>query len=196
MPGGGNDSRISGAVPWRMWGETQNVFVRSTGGLLTVNKTQILRINYARPESWCFVLGAELIDTKGQSAEGTFLHVSYKLTLGVGRSMFTIPDWHVFTWDYNGAPIASLIGSVLWTNTVVNRVLAQGQAEGPPQFNDEQWMDTIVAQDIQLEALVSIDSAGEPTEANVAVHAFFSPKVHVRPEWAIRSFPGNEHKGT
>jgi hypothetical protein len=196
MPGGGSDSRISGSVPWRMWGETQNVEVASSGGLVTREEKQILRINYARPESWCFVLGAEMLETTGQSAVGTFVTVSYKISLGVGRSVITIPDWHVFTWDYNAATISTLNGTVLWTNSVVNRIRAEGNGTDPPQFDDEQWLDTIVAQDIQLAAIVAVDSAGEPTRAKVAVHAYFAPKTHIRPEWFIREFPGNEHKGT
>jgi len=179
-----------------MWGETQDVEVRSTGGLVTRQEKQILRINYGRPESWCFVLGATMVETTGQSAVGTFATVSYKLTVGVGRSAFSIPDWHVFTWDYNAATIATLNGSVLWTNTVANRVTATGAVADPPVFTSTSWIDSIVAQDIQLAATVSVDSAGEPTTAKIAVSAYFAPKAHVRPEWFIHQFPGNEQKGT
>ncbi len=191
----GGDQR-SGIVPWRMWGDTKTVDVQSSGGLVNFGADQFARINYGRPESWCFVLAAKIVDQSGQLIDGTVLTVHYDLTIGVGRSSVTIPDWHIFTFDYGGVGKAFLIGQMLWTNTVANRVASQG-VPGPPEsvnYAATSWIDTFVSQDIQLQVRVGLDSAGEATAAKVDCSAYFAPKSHVRPEWFLKTgrFSGEE----
>lgn len=178
-------------VPWHMWGDSKTVEVATSGGLVQREESQILRINYGRPESWCFVLGAQIVDQSGQNDAGTLLTCAFTISVGVGRSVLTIPGWHLFTFDFGGV---SPIGRVLWTNTVANRV---GVVAGAPDvFTTTSWIDSMVAQDIQLKTTVALDSVGEATRAKVAMHAYFAPKTHIRPEWFLHHFPGNEHKGT
>lgn len=202
MPSGESQS---GIVPWRMWGETKTVSARSSGGLVTFSQDQFARINYGRPESWCFVLASKIVDQSGQLQDGTVLTTHYDLTIGVGRSSVTIPDWHVFTFDYGGVVRERIVGQMLWTNTVANRVASQG-VPGPPlpapnadiiNYAATSWIDTFVSQDIQLQVRVGLDSAGEATAATVDCSAYFSPKTHIRPEWFLRTgrFSG-EQSGT
>jgi hypothetical protein len=197
MSAGGSQSAI---VPWRMWGETKTVNVQSSGGLVTFNNDQFARINYGRPESWCFCLAAKLVAQSGQLIDGTVLTVHYDLTIGVGRSSVTIPDWHIFTFDYGGVAKTLLVGQMLWTNTVANRVASQGvPGPSPPDtetvnYAATSWIDTFVSQDIQLQVRVGLDSAGEATTASVDCSAYFAPKTHIRPEWfeAIGRFSGEQ----
>ena len=192
MPG---SAEKSGIVPWHMWGAQQTVSISSDGGLLSVAEQQIVRVSYGRPETWGFVLAAQIVEQRGQVTNGTIATVRYDLTLGVGRASVTIPDWHVFTWDYGGLNPA---GQLLWTNTVGNRIASTGVL-GPPEvtrYSTTSWINSIEAQDIQLKARVGLDSAGENTFAAIAVHAYFAPLSHVRPEWFVHRFPGNEERGT
>lgn len=194
MPG----EQRSGIVPWHLWGETKTVAVQSSGGLVSFNSDQFARISYSRPDTWSFVLAAKLVDQGGQLQEGTVLSVHYDITIGVGRSSITIPDWHVFTFNYGNIAKTLLVGQLLWTNTVANRVSSQGIV-GPPEsvnYAATSWIDTFVSQDIQLQVRVGLDSAGEATTAVVDCSAYFSPRVHIRPEWHIKRFPGNEQGGT
>lgn len=198
MPG----EQRSGIVPWHMWGETKTVAVRSSGGLVTFEGAQFARINYSRPDTWSFVLSAKIVDQGGQLQAGTVLSVHYDLTIGVGRSSITIPDFHTFNFDYGNIAKTLLIGQVLWTNTVANRVSSQGVVGPAPDnvqsvnYASTSWIDTFVSQDIQVQVRVGLDSAGEATNAVVDCSAYFSPRVHVRPEWHIKRFPGNEQGGT
>jgi hypothetical protein len=186
-----------------MWGETKTVTARSSGGLVQFSQDQFARINYGRPESWCFVLASKITDQSGQLIDGTELTVHYDLTIGVGRSSVTIPDWHVFTFDYGGVAKSLLIGQMLWTNTVANRIASQGVPGTTPPATETvnyaatSWIDTFVSQDIQLQVRVGLDSAGEATSATVDCSAYFSPKTHIRPEWFLQvgRFSG-EQSGT
>jgi len=172
-----------GLPPWHMWGNSQ--LVNSPG--LTVQSTQLIRINYGRPERWRWLFSAQEFAVQAGNIFSN-ADVDFDLTIGVGRSVVQIPSFEHF--HLAGTASASpLIGKLIYSSSSV----------GPLRdFSVPTSASTILdfpAQDIQLVVRVNSDSI-----CNVEVKAFFSPATHVRPEWhggpeVDTRYPGDEHRG-
>jgi hypothetical protein len=167
--------------PWLMWGNTDKVHAVSAGASGQGTTQQLVRINYARPETWRFFLAAQLLDS--DVAAGGTLIVAFQTTLGIGRASVTVP-LGVFNFVTAGA----FPKEIKFASTSLGPVVDDAQAAIP------NLLDTVVAQDIQVQAQVVLAApAGKFADVNCT--ALFAPEGHVRPEWFKGEFPGREHEG-
>lgn len=195
-------------VPWHMWGNVQTARIALGGNPLGGETTQqLVRIAYARPETWSFLFSVKLVQASRlplpADNDGN-VSVHYDLTVGIGRSQVSIEDFAVFVFDYgNQFPP---VGRTLFANSVADRqILDGGLVTSSARLVD------ICAQDIQLTSRMVLvnNTVAVPVDATCEIHAYFSPKTHVRPEWfgagdqgfygsgsTIPRFPGGEDKGT
>jgi hypothetical protein len=204
----------SGIPPWHMWGNTQQLkAIIGSGGNPGVTPGQLLRINYARPDSWHFLLSAKLLT--GPEADITHavaIGVQFDLTVGIGRSAIVIDNsssqgdggfsaWHTFNFRYGGGGLGTPFNFPsnihLWTTRILSPNSNYSQNAPYPNnagfpvagadVTGPGYIDQIVAQDIQLScrllAGVNPVSAAIDQEVTVEVSAQFAPIVHHRPEW-------------
>lgn len=182
----GDMEKHTGPVPWHMWGDSKVLEVPSSSGAQGQGtSTQIVRINYKRPETWRFVFVAELLGANKPLATGGSLIVTFPTTLGVGRSSVTLP-----------------LGTMTFTlgaGAVTPRIKYLTQDQGPPVSDAaaaiENLTTTIVSEDIQVggQAVFADNTSGESLK--VRLSAFFAPNAHIRPEWYLKQFSGNETDG-
>jgi hypothetical protein len=167
--------------PWHMWGAAKRIDVVSAGASGQGTSEQLVRINYGRPETWRFFLAAQTLE--GTAAAGSLI-VAFNTTLGVGRSSVTVP-LGVFNFVFAGA----MPKTIKFASTSLGPLVDDAQAAVP------NLLDTIVAQDIQVQAQVVLVDAVVGHTASVQCTALFAPEGHVRPEWFKEHFPGGEDKG-
>jgi hypothetical protein len=169
-----------------MWGDGKLLRVDSVAGLTGPTpfaSSQIVRIAYARPETWRWFFSSTIIN--GNVAAGASLVVVYKATFGVGRSQNTVNlARFVFTWPGN-----TPIGAQKFTNNVNGPAHDDGDPTAPNVVN------TIVAQDIQLQVEAQLLSAVAADNVEVDIEAFFSPQTHIRPEWYRMREPDAQSPG-
>lgn len=179
--------QFGGIPPWHMWGNSLLVEVPFSVAILYVSTSQIVRLNYARPESFNFLFSAQLARIPEPVNPGQ-IRVSWDLTVGLGRSRVTLTEFeqYVFTWPGPTNPT----GELKWSTQVVSPLRVDGTATSTG------IVDHIVAEDIQLNARVDFGGIGPFTEpALVQLSAYFSPVSHIRPEWYEGRFPGGEDSG-
>lgn len=186
-----------GVEPWHMWGSSQVVTVPDVSdGTVFQQSAQLARIDYHRPDTWQFLLGAELLQAPTPVVPNLLVIVQLQLIAGVGRSQLTIPattngqntGFARFVWKFAATPI--IPAQVKWTTRVRTPILDEGPATPDPA----EECDSFPAQSIQCNAqVVSVTSGGvvEPdTRTIVQVHAYFAPKTHIRPDWYKDAFSG------
>lgn len=182
----------NGLPPWHMWGDKKTVVLTQDTGLNVARQSeQLVRINYARPETWRWFFSARLIETTAAGPINVF--VNWNLTFGVGRSSTNFPAFEQYLFSTAAIPLN--VSDIIFSSTVSGRLRLQGvPAANQPAPN---VVETISAQDIQLQADFVFSSANAGERAVVEVSAYFSPNVHVRPEWLTRVglFPGGEASG-
>lgn len=188
----------SGIPPWHMWGNTQTLEVRQSGGSGVGAEVagQLARISYARPESWHWIFMSELLSAPDASipASAATVDVYYDLTIGIGRSMIQIPAFEHHQWQWaNGTHPAAPIGERLYTTTVPGNRLSNYSLN--PAVSDPTIISEFVAQDVQLNCRLVLTTTGNGFTARASVSAQFSPKTHIRPEWHEKRFPGAENGG-
>ncbi len=215
----------SGIPPWHMWGNTQVIEVNDTFGVNTpATAGQMLRISYLRPETWHWVFFARLLEARDTAAgESIICAVSFNLTVGIGRSQITIPNFEQYAWNWGSATVGRTapLDFLKYSTSSNGRI----RIDNSEQFGGGQldpWqifgpansiggspngsastrslsnpIEQIVAQDIQLDIAVSVSTFGGPVTAKVEVSAQFSPNVHIRPEWFAKGrYPGAEDGGS
>ena len=165
--------------PWHLWGNEKNLDLTATATVQPPqpSSTQILRVKYKRPESWHFIFTAEVIDSS-VAAGGGGINVSWQLTIGIGLNTIVIPKFVEQGFPITGAPSDRI---QIWT----------AAAKMPPQFGgdtSDRRVDTFVAQDIQLQAVITF-SASSLTNVKLKLAAQVAPVVHVRPDWFKGHFP-------
>lgn len=171
------------APPWAMWGNSipVEIIVPPPPRFLSGATSQLIRASYHRPETWRFLFGIEVTDCTDPGGTGLF-QANFNLTIGIGRSRIQLPGFRPFT--KAALPIA---GQVFWANTGVDRL---------PDATTDNLIDTIVAQDIQLDCNVVLgQTVNTGVRIQVQTHAYFSPNVHMRPDWFVRTFAGGELGG-
>ena len=185
---------MSGLEPWHMWGNEVGVEVRGQ----SATTTQLARVNYKRPESWSFFLGAELRSFEPSPADQN-VGVGINLITGVGRAAFDtkvrLPaeSFAFFNWNIPGG---ATLADIATPKRYVTRVLGPAADDDDP--TTRQVIDRIVAKDINVEAIAGSASG----IYSLRIFAFFAPFVHVRPDWFIEQgadvvkFRGNETQGT
>jgi len=183
--------------PWLLWGNTQKVNVPPNVGF-NKNQNTLVRVSYARPETWHLLLAARLVsavdgnplvDTSSAGAEFT-------IYTGIGRAMITMPVVTLaWFWglDQRDGPVAP-VAVPRWTNQIYNDIGA-GDSQSlffDPTTGDEIYRvetsvgtDKFVGQDITIVANVFYNTtvAGAP-DAVLEVSAQVAPSVHVRPDWS------------
>lgn len=215
----------SGIPPWHMWGNTQVIEVNDTFAVNTpATAGQMLRISYLRPETWRWVFFARLLEAREAAAgESLVVSVGFNLTMGVGRSQITIPNFEQYTWAWGAAAVARNppLDYFKYSTASNGRMRIDFAELFVPPGTQDPWLippgpsggsppngptaarslsnhiDQIVAQDIQLDIAVNCSTFGGPLTAKVEVSAQFSPNVHLRPEWFKGGrYPGAEDGGS
>lgn len=194
---------MSGQPPWHLWGNTQTFTIPGftiQAGDASDTQTpplggQLCRVPYRRPDTFHFLLSAQLVagpDIPANLNETAIVRVDFDLIVGIGRSSIVLPafDEQKFQWTSLPAPLDSrtFVTSVIGRHSIV---------DGDPA--DLTVVDEITAQDIQLSCRVSLEytrtSSDVPLDIPdtvVIVSAQFAPKTHIRPEWELEYFPGDE----
>ncbi len=177
------------AAPWIMWGSDQGLSISDPGGGGGERKTtgQLARIDYARPESWNFWFYLNVLTDPGL---GSTVVVDFELQLGLGRSSLVIQKFCTF--DVNQGTPPGFPYQIYATQFI-----------GPPRSELEitDGKDNLIteftAQSINCVARAQLINAIGPGSCDIVVACWFSPKVHVRPEWfKDGSFSGGENAGT
>jgi hypothetical protein len=183
--------------PWHLWGSSQVVTVPDVSdGTIFQQSAQLARIDYHRPETWHFLLGAELVQAPTPVVPNLLVIVQIQVIAGVGRSQLTIPattngqntGFARFVWKFAATPI--IPAQVKWTTRVRTPILDEGPVTPLPG----EECDAFPAQSIQCNAqVVSVTSGGvveADTRTIVNVHGYFAPKTHIRPDWFKEQFSG------
>jgi hypothetical protein len=163
-------------APWHMWGNQLPINLIATGAPADVVSSQLVRINYGRPETWSWLFWAQVLSDTGAGDPGV-IQVRFNLILGVGRTALTMNDFVVFAF---GAPLPTpTLRYTTSTTDPEGRILSDFPSE-----------------DIQLNVNSIVTGGAAPgTAIQLQVGAFFSPKSHIRPEWYEGQFRGDEDKG-
>jgi hypothetical protein len=119
--------------------------------------------------------------------------VSINLMIGVGRTQTTIDKFEFFLFTQAGA-----FSPEYKYSTEVIAPPRNSTFPAPPAGSTFQnVVDHVVAQDIQVQFQLFLNSVLVGEQMEVEVGAFFAPNVHVRPEWTAKVgvFPGREASG-
>jgi hypothetical protein len=170
-----------GLPPWHLWGATFtadcSVAAGSPIGAGQLS-SQLARIDYARPDTFSFFFAATLTAMSAGS-----LTVAFDLTLGLGRSSFTIPAFELFTF------VPGDLGTTKFSTSI----------NGPKRSVADVGQNVIAelaAQSINCTARVTIGNGGAAASGSVITSASFAPRSHIRPEWFLKHFPGGEEAGS
>lgn len=192
---------FNGVPPWAMWGDSKNVTVEVGTIVQNVASAQIARIAYGRPETWDFFFSVKLVDQNEDYAHHIGqIDIWFDVTIGVGRSSVTIPGFeHFMYYASSGSPITHFtIGDMKYSTEVIgpgrtDLVLSTDPAAAENRIGE------ITAQDIQVQARLAYNGwvVGDltPRTATIECTSYWSPRVHLRPEWFEGEFRGGENAG-
>lgn len=162
--------------PWHLWGNQLPVRLVSTGAPATVDTQTLVTIAYGRPETWTWLFWYQIIADSGAGNPGV-LQLRFNLTTGVGRTKFTRSD---FVLMINGPPLP--VPTQSYTTSTID-------GEG-------RTVTDLVGQDIVLNVNSVLTGGAAPgTTIDLVVGAIFAPKTHVRPDWLVGHFDGDELGG-
>lgn len=188
-----------------MWGTSAHLNADGTATQQSITR-QLGRINYKRPDTWSFLIGARLTGGAVNASPGNLLVIILvDLIVGLGRSNLdthqnpaqAIQQRFAFARFQFNVPVGTAPGQQLNNVKYTTEVLA------PPLEDDfpavRQTIDTIPAQDIQVVASLDKIAAAGGQDVNARVDAYFAPRTHLRPDWFTVSagqFLGDETGGT
>lgn len=191
-------------APWLFWGSDQTVEFRDSGlsmaGTVTAISPQLARIDYGRPETWSFFIGAKFERASRFPDPGTVIgvEVNFLVTLGLARTSRSIVLGPL-NFEVSGDIPPSdnpVVGLVAWRVQSRTPVRIPADPANPLHWAE---IDSFPAQSINCVATVRGSSGPAPSgwTGTMTVSAFFAPKSHVRPEWfANGRFTGGEDYGT
>lgn len=197
---------FGGTPPWHLWGNTERFgpFGSFSPGSVQGIGRQLVRVSFKRPETWRWMFAAKLMSAPSAGVAGSYqLSIDFDVTIGVGRSSFTMPGFDRLQWVWTGVGDGPT-SFPIWVASAVSPPANYSFANGLPVANQTgRIIDRIVAQDIQVMCRVQFVAIDEPIggQAELEVSAYFSPATHVRPDW-LRDAPeearfgGNEIGGT
>lgn len=176
----------SGIPPWHLWGSSQGLqLATQPGGVTTITgRQQLAQVRYKRPDNWQFMLGARV--NGGILSAPATLTVSFDLTIGVGRSVIQVLDWHRFVFQLAAGAFNAI---QKWTSSVQ-----------PPAVNDAQPAvlpgpcTAVTAESLVIECRATANFGGTDSLA-IIVDGQVAPSTHVRPEWYDHQYPGGEKGG-
>jgi hypothetical protein len=183
--------------PWLMWGNKQTMKIPLIIGNAQTSGSQLLKIAYGRPESWRFLFMARVIaQPLANPADHpvTELIVDFNVDTGIGRATANLDRLPASTnqpgferYIFAGNPIVPTNANAFkWSTSV----------PGPNRLdvgtNVPNMTDVIVGQDIQVAVSVLSTCSMDQPNLILEVGAFFSPNVHLRPEWFKKEFRGDE----
>jgi hypothetical protein len=197
-------SGSSPLAPWHLWGTSVPINTKVGGlGFVNTGTGQLARVNYARPETWRFLFGFQFLTLPPNDGTNHLtVVVDFDLIIGVGRSSIQLLSFAQFFRSDTPSNLAAQ--GTLWTTATWGSPVTVDRTAGTP-VSTAPLVDTFVAQDIQCAARVR--AAGGVTALagkalGVQAHAYFSPNVHIRPEWFTDDtgdgtrFRGGENGGT
>ncbi len=188
--------------PWHLWGSTERLVQQAAPGAGFPQLTQqLVKINYARPETWNFVFSLTLLDGPTAGALDTAtLFAQFDVIVGVGRSAIIIPTFEQLTISWsNSAPPR---GQQMFTTSVQSKRLFNQAPPAAPLLVRGSDIVNITAQDVQVVARVNVTPTpglvGTTVTSEVSCH--FAPQNHIRPDWYLHAppevqFPGSETGG-
>ncbi len=165
-----------------MWGSVQQVAIL---GADVQTKSQLVQIDYKRPETWKFWISGVLTSATNIDP-GTFLNIDIDLTIGLGRSTVAIPSFSRLTW---GPGVASIQPNVIRQCSTV-----EFPKENTVRVSNN-VVDSLVFQNLQAESRAAFVESAATARASVQLTMFWAPEVHIRPEWFLQHFPGGETTG-
>lgn len=180
-------SHQNGIPPWHLWGNSLTVEVPFSVAILSVASTQLIKVAYARPESFHFLLSAQLARIPEPVNPGQ-IRVDFDLTVGLGRSRVTLTEFETYIFTFPGP--TNPTGQLKWSTQVISPL----RIDGTPASTGV--TESIVGDDIQLGARLSFTGVGPFVEpAAVQLNTYFAPISHVRPEWYEGIFRAGEDEG-
>jgi len=191
-------------APWHLWGNAIPLNTKVGGiGFMQTNPGQLVKVNYARPETWRFLFGFSFLTLPPNDAANKLtVLVDFDLIVGIGRTSISMHSFAQFSRADTPSNLAAL--GTLWTTAAYTSPVTVDYTAAAP-VSASVPVETFVAQDIQCSARVRAAGgitglAGKPL--GVQVHAYFAPNVHIRPEWFTDErgdgsrFRGQESGGT
>lgn len=178
--------------PWHLWGDSKLLEPVSGGIALspTSASNQIVRVGYGRPETWRFLFAAQILGgsgTGGAPVSPGALVVTWDIITGVGRQSVKLPSFERYNFQWVG-----LTSVTKYSTDVIGPVRDDSVA---PIVDNNNRIELLSGQDIQVSATAVLSTVAVGDKVQVQVFAFFTPNVHVRPEWHDLRFPGAETEG-
>jgi hypothetical protein len=173
--------------PWHMWGSSETFNISTTGPSgFNLFQKQLARVDYGRPESWGFILAAELGSVLTGDVNLT-AEFDFKLVVGIGRSTATLVVPRILI----------LANPALGNRTFfcTQFLSPKFEAVGATPDPYDSFVRDFCAQSINASVSVFLN-ANIASSASITATAMFAPKNHIRPEWYQGKFPGNETIGT
>jgi hypothetical protein len=181
-----------GLSPWHMWGTTQNGALNGVALVSSSNRPpQLARINYARPETWSFLLFVQLVSATADIPVA--VNFDFIVITGLGRNSVTLDPFKriVFPLAETTAANINATKPFRFATRIQSPILEAADAA------DSNIIEWIPGQDIQVAARVeSTGSINAGNQLRFQVGAFLSPRTHLRPEWFAKRFRGGEQGGT
>jgi len=173
--------------PWMMWGSDQIFDLVAPGAERTL---QVGRIDYARPESWTFLLGLKVTQGSAPAPVAGTVDCSFDLLVGSGRSTLNLRNFVTFQVNIPNLTNAA-VGPLLWATT------AQTPQRTFPPAGNEFTIDTFPAQSINASARILFTCIDPLARISCTASGYFSPRTHVRPEWfdKVAKYRGGEQGG-
>lgn len=185
-------------APWHMWGTTKLLEPNADFGGGNTASTQMVRINYKRPETWSFFFGGQLLAASTPAANQDVI-LLFDLIIGAGRTLYnteaqgnilTVPGFARMVWRV----VPPYVPSADITNRKYTTV-----ASGPPLddtvVSAGPTIEWVPGQDIQVNCRARVSGPAGST-ATVEATAWFAPRSHIRPEWFSEEYRGGEIGGT
>lgn len=177
--------------PWKLWGNTERKRLTTLAfGTAPQLETQLIRVNYARPDTWHWFFSAHIVaGPTPADPQIAGIRIAFDVTIGVGRAAFKIPNFEEYVWiwgDPGGgvSPLPPLL-QPKWSNSVWGPQRQTQNLPSPafpalPTAPNE--LRELVAQDIQVNFRM-VSESNFPNSIEVEVFSFWAPKTHIRPDW-------------
>lgn len=189
---------LNPAAPWHMWGNQIELDVpgASPATVPEVVSSQLLKVQYRRPETWSFWFAAQPAELE-VGAPSMILLID--LIIGVGRTHMNTMDQRPST-VFTAADVQAFVKMRWVGGAAITHPPVRWTTRGYALSMDDtdatlaQPVDWFPAQDIQVYARAFNTQTGQPKR--VTVWGFVAPRTHVRPDWFVEAFRGGETGGT